>query len=280
MQGKTVLILAVAGLVGAIVVVSILAVLLERRLVYHPDKTHSSPAAAGLPEVEERVLATPDGARVICWWAKAKPGAPTILYFHGNAGNLAVRAERIRKYNAAGQGMFMMAYRGYSGSTGTPSEAANVADAKLAYDTLVSLGVRPDDIIVYGESLGTGVAVQVAASRRVGGVILDAPYTSAVDVAELVHPLLPSRLLMRDRYETMRYLPRVNVPALVIHGERDDIIPVAMGRKVLAALPGDQKELRVFSQAYHADHYLYGSFDAVQDWIRRWLDRRSMRRAG
>ncbi len=98
--------------------------------------------------------------------ARRKPGQPTLLYFHGNGGALELRAERIRKYLDRGRGMFMMSYRGYSGSTGSPSEAANVADAKLAYDALVKEGVSPDDIILYGESLGTGVAIQVAPRRR------------------------------------------------------------------------------------------------------------------
>ena len=190
-----------------------------------------------------------------------------------------MRAERVRKFTAAGQGMFMMTYRGFGGSTGKPSEAANVADAKLAYDTLVGLGVDPADIIVYGESLGSGVAVQVAASRPIGGIILDAPYTSLVDVAEHRFPLLPSRLLMRDRYETVRYIDKVNAPALILHGELDEIIPVAMGRKVLAGLSG-RKEMISFPKANHADHYLFGSFDVVQGWISRWLAARTTSRAG
>ena len=111
-------------------------------------------------------------------WARARPGQPTLLYFHGNAGSLAFRSERIRHYQARGRGVFMMSYRGYSGSTGSPSESANVADALLAYTFLVDAGVAARDIILYGESLGTGVAVQVAAQKPVAGVVLDAPYTS------------------------------------------------------------------------------------------------------
>jgi len=279
MQAKTLLLMAMSGGIGAFLMVSFIAVVLEKRLVYHPDPGYVTPASVGLGDVTEKILNTPDGEKVICWWAKAKPGHPTILYFHGNAGSLAVRAERVRKFNAAGQGMFMMTYRGFGGSTGKPSEAANVADAKLAYDTLVGLGVDPADIIVYGESLGSGVAVQVAASRPIGGIILDAPYTSLVDVAEHRFPLLPSRLLMRDRYETVRYIDKVNAPALILHGELDEIIPVAMGRKVLAGLSG-RKEMISFPKANHADHYLFGSFDVVQGWISRRLAARTTSRAG
>lgn len=239
----------------------------QRRLIYHANPHHVAPAALGLAGVEELRLATPDGASVVAWWAKAPPGRPTVLYFHGNGGSLADRAERVRKYQAAGLGLFIMAYRGYSGSTGSPSEAANIADAGLALERLVGSGVPLGDIIVYGESLGSGVAVQVAAGRDVGGVILDAPYTSLVDVAALLHPWLPVRLLMADRYETMRYIGRVRAPLLVVHGEKDEVIPVAMGRTVFGAAASQTKRLAVIAGAMHADHYRYGSYETIFSWI-------------
>ena len=127
--------------------------------------------------------------------ATAAPGQPTLLYFHGNGGALEVRAERIAKYLDRGRGLFMMSYRGYSGSTGSPSEAANVADAKLAYEALIEDGVSPDDIILYGELLGTGVAIEVAAEKKVAGVILDSPFTSIVERAAQLYPWLPVRPL-------------------------------------------------------------------------------------
>jgi hypothetical protein len=238
----------------------------QRALMYVPDRRYITPAQVQLAGVEEVVLKTADGERVLAWHGKARPGEPTILYFHGNGGSLVNRSERIGKYLARGRGMFMMTYRGYGGSSGRPSERANVADALLAYDTLVASGVAADDIVVYGESIGTGVAVQVAAQRRVAGVILDAPYTSIVDVAALAYPYLPVRPFLLDRYETMGHLARVTAPILVIHGERDTIIPVAMGRTVAAAATGPAR-LVTFPHAGHVDHHLYGSFEAVQDWL-------------
>ena len=148
-----------------------------------------------------------------------------MLYFHGNAGNLGNRSERVRRFLARGWGVMFLSYRGYGGSTGRPSESANVADAKLAYEELRKAGVAPHDIIVYGESLGSGVAVQVAAEKEVGGLVLDAPYTSIVDVAEVSYPYLPVRPFMFDRYETMRFLPQVTAPLLVMHGEDDQRHP-------------------------------------------------------
>ena len=240
----------------------------QRRLVYFPNPQRTPPEEFGLANVEERTLKTPDGEALICWYAKAQPGQPTILYFHGNAGNISTRAERIRKYMVRGRGMFMMDYRGYGGSTGQPSEAANVADAKLAYEALRQEGVPAKDIILYGESIGSGVAVQVAAEKQAAGLVLDAPYTALVDVAANRYPWFPIRLLMTDTYESRRYLPGLKLPLLVIHGEKDQTIPVVMGREVLA-IAGGPKEIVTFPEAGHADHYLYGSFEAINAWIDR-----------
>ena len=256
------------GLGGLYVLFALAIYAVQRDFIYHPDPQRVSPQSAGLEGVEERVLETPDGERVIAWYGRAKPNQPTLLYFHGNGGSLVTRAQRIRRYLAQGRGLFMMSYRGYSGSTGSPSERANVADAKLAYDVLVKEGVMPADIIVYGESIGSGVAVQVAAAFPVGGLILDAPYTSLVDLAAADFFFLPVSLLMRDRYDTISNIAAVYVPVLIVHGEDDHVIPVAMGRAVFAAAPGP-KEIATIPNAGHADHYLYGSYDKIGDWIDR-----------
>ena len=241
---------------------------LQKRLMYFPDTEYFTPARAGLTGVTERWIETPDGARVLVWQAKAKPGRPTMLYFHGNAGSLETRIERIKKYMAQGLGVFMMTYRGFGGSTGSASEPANVADAKLAYDALVASGVPADDIIVYGESLGTGVAVQVAGARKVAGVVLDAPYTSMVDLAALHYPAIPGRWFMTDRYDTRQHIKAVTAPLLILHGEEDDIVPVSEGREVFG-LANAPKEIKTFPGAGHADHYRYGSYDVLYAWIDR-----------
>lgn len=257
-----------AALAGGIAMGLLAAVVpfIERKLMYFPDTIYYTPADARLSGVAERVLATPDGERVIAWHAEASPGRPTLLYFHGNAGGLETRTERIRKYMAQGLGVFMMTYRGFGGSTGKPSEAANVADAKLTYDTLVASGVAPRDVILYGESLGTSVAVQVATARDVAGLVLDAPYTSMVELAALHYPLIPGRWFMIDRYETRRHIRNVKAPLLILHGELDTIVPVAMGREIFA-LAAPPKVIKTFPGAGHADHYVFGSYEAVYGWI-------------
>src|SRR5499427_5345639 len=240
----------------------------QRRLMYFPDPERVEPADTGLIGVVERIIETPDGERLVAWYGRAKPGEPTLLYFHGNAGGLAIRAPRIQRFMDEGWGVFMLAYRGYAGSTGRPTEAANVADAGLAYAALVHEGVAPASIILYGESLGTGIATRLATERPAGGLILDAPYTSIVDVAAQAYPYLPVRHVLQDRYETVTLIGKVHMPLLILHGERDPVIPVAMGRE-LFRLANEPKRLATFPNAAHSDIYIDANpaLDAVRHWI-------------
>lgn len=257
---------AVGAAVYALIVLA--AYLGQRRMMYFPDARRTPPAAAGLQGVEEVVIPTPDGARVIGWWARARQGQPTVLYFHGNAGSLAMRADSIHRFQRLGRGILMMSYRGYSGSTGSPSEAANHADALAAYQVLVDAGVGPTDIILYGESLGTGIAVRLASRKPVAGLILEAPFTSIVEVGAKAYPFLPVRLLMQDRYESLELIRAIEVPLLVLHGARDRIIPVEMGTAMHTAAPGP-KEIAIFAMAGHNDQHLFGSDQIVNCWIDR-----------
>lgn len=261
------LVVKLAAVLAAIyLVVAVAAFVLQRRLMYFPDPLRVEPSVFALAGVEERELQTADGVTLVAWHGRAAPAQPTLLYFHGNAGNLASRSERVRKYVERGIGIFILSYRGYGGSTGNPSERANVADAKLAYEALIKDGVAAEDIILYGESLGSGVAVQLAAEKPVGGLILDAPYTSIVDVAAKAYPYLPVRGFIFDRYDSMRYLSSITAPILVLHGEDDEVIPVSMGRAVYDAAKG-LKEIVTFPGAGHSDHQLFGSYEEVFRWI-------------
>ncbi|MBX9590588.1 MAG: lysophospholipase [Hyphomonadaceae bacterium] len=256
------------GVAAAYVLVALAGYFGQRKLMYFPDRERVQPGQVGLAAVEERVLKTPDGARVIAWYGKARPGQPTLLYFHGNGGALSVRAERIRRFMAEGWGVYMMTYRGYGGSTGRATEVANVADARLAYGALVLEGVPPTSIILYGESLGTGIATRIAVERQVAGLILEAPYTSIVDVAAQAYPFLPVRALLTDRYETTKYIAHVKVPLLILHGARDGVVPVMMGRE-LARLANEPKRLVVFPDGRHSNIYVDGNnaLAAVRQWI-------------
>ncbi len=261
----------VLGVLALVVVVIAAAYFGQRRLMYFPDRAKVMPGDAGLRGVDEIILAAPDGKRIVHWWGRAKAGQPTILYLHGNGGGLADRAPRIERFMTEGWGILMMAYRSYAGSEGSPTEPDNVADAVRAFDYLVASGVRPAGIIIYGESLGTGVATQVAIQRpAAAGLILDAPYTSTADIGALRFPFLPVNRGLQDRYETRRHILQVRMPLLVLHGALDNVIPVAMGREV-ARLANEPKTYVEFPRGGHTDLYLNGN-NAI-DHIRAWVNR-------
>jgi uncharacterized protein len=260
-------------LVGAVLVLAglycVLAVgmyAFQRKLIYFPDSTHYTPAEAGLSGVREVSLHTPDGVKLVAWEAKPASGQPTLLYFHGNAGSLAGRAERIRRFANDGLGVLMLAYRGYGGSEGLPSEAAIVADAQLAHDYLVRGGTQPSQIVAYGESLGTGVAVQLAASRQVGGVILDAPYTALAAIGQERYPFIPVRLFLTDRFASDQHIAHVRAPILIMHGDRDRTIPLALGERLFAVAP-EPKQMRIIKGAGHSDIYAFGAMQYVREFL-------------
>ena len=254
-------------IIGAVIVAALLAVwMLQRNLIFHPDPERIAPAAIGLKGVEEVVLERPQGVKVLAWHAKARDGQPTLLYFHGNAGNLAARADRIVLFQQAGYGIFMMSYRGYSGSTGSPTETDNIADALAAHAYLTAENVNADDIILYGESLGSGVAVQVAKQQDFGGIILDAPYTSLADVGARIYPYLPVRLAIADHYDSLSVIAQVKAPLLIVHGTDDFVIPIELGQQLFEAA-SEPKKFVELKGAGHSDHYGYGSFDHMRQWI-------------
>ena len=260
------MLVALAVLAIGYIAVGICMYVFQRSLIYQPDRKHISPDDAGLKGASEEILSAPDGARLVAWWAKAKPGSPTLLYLHGNAGHLAERAERIKTFQAHGFGVLMLAYRSFSGSTGSPSETTNVADAVLAYDFLAAKGLGERDIVLFGESLGTGVAVQVAQARPAAGMVLDSPYTSLAAAGQFHYPWLPVLWLMTDRYDTLSRIGTLHLPLLILHGEADEVVPVAMGRTVFAAA-NEPKKLITFPGAPHIHHAHLGSLERVREFV-------------
>ena len=239
---------------------------LQGRLIYKPDPRRTTPQRGGHYDVEELRIPTADGATLVAWYARAIPGQPTLLYFHGNAGHIELRDERLTELKSRGYGVLMPSMRGYGGSTGRPSEAAAIADAKLVHTCLRNSGVAAEDIIVFGESLGTGIATQLAASRKVGALVLDSPYTSMADLAVKAYPWLPVRRMLRDHFDTLRHIRRVTVPILILHGEADRLVPVDMGRAVFDAAVAP-KTLITFPGVPHLEHVPHGSFEDVDQWI-------------
>lgn len=239
---------------------------LERRLMYFPDARRVAPVSLGLEGVEESLVPMEDGTRLVLWRSRPVADRPTVLYFHGNAGGLTTRSSRFPVFAKAGLGLVMPSYRGYSGSGGQPSEGANVADAEAVLQMLLSEGHSLGEIVLYGESLGTGVAVQLAAKYPVRGLILEAPYSSTVDIGRWRAPLLPIERMMQDRYDSVRYIAEVRAPLLIIHGELDGIIPIRYGRKLFAAA-NEPKSFAAYPLGHHTDLFAHGAFEAVERFV-------------
>lgn len=259
--------MSIAGLVIALYVVLVFATyFFQRKLQYFPSPNYVTPAQAGLKNVQEVILATPDGEKLKAWYAPALAQMPTIVYFHGNGAGLIDRAQRMEKYQVLGFGFFIAAYRSYAGSSGSPSEPALIADAHLAYDYVRNHGVKPKHIVVFGESLGTAVATQLAASVKVGAVVLESPFTSAVEVGALQYPYLPVRYLMKDQYHTDELIGQVKEPVLVVHGGQDTIVPLSMGKRIFE-LASEPKEFLTLSLAGHNNHDQFGLVAKVHAFI-------------
>ncbi|MBR1188177.1 alpha/beta hydrolase [Bradyrhizobium sp. AUGA SZCCT0160] len=230
-----------------------------------PTATRTTPQAAGFPEAEEHVLTTADGEKVIVWHVPARPGRPVILYFHGNGDFLAGFFGRFRELIADGTGIVAMSYRGYAGSSGHPSERGLLQDAAAAY-AFTTARYSADKIVAWGFSLGTGVAVALAAEQPIGKIILEAPYTSLADVGAAAFPIFPVRWAIKDPFHSDHRIARVNVPLLVLHGARDATIPIAFGER-LFALAHDPKTFVRFPDGGHNDLDAYGATAAARQFI-------------
>src|SRR5215831_6125090 len=196
----------------------------QRALVFPvPTTLRTTPRAAGFPQAEEHVLTTSDGERVIVWNVAAAPGRHVVIYFPGNGDALAGSVGRFADITSDGTGLVALSYRGYAGSSGRPSERGLLNDAAAAYAFTAKL-YDPRQIVLWGFSLGSGVAVALAAKHPVGGLILEAPYTSIADVAAAAFPWMPARYLLRDQFRSDERIVRVKAPLLVMHGERDSTI--------------------------------------------------------
>ena len=242
---------------------------LQRSLMYFPAAEVPSPAAAGVPEMAAVTLHTGDGLALVSWYAAARAAqAPTIAYFHGNAGNIADRGFKVRPFLDAGIGVLLVGYRGYGGNPGAPGEEGFFADGRAALDFLAGQGVPAERIVVFGESLGSGVAVRMASERRLCAVILEAPFTSAADAGQRAYPFLPVRLLIRDRFDSLSRIGSIGAPLLIVHGERDRVVPADHGRRLLAAA-AEPKEGVFLPDAGHNDAFEHGSLTVALEFLDR-----------
>ena len=257
--------LLIAILLGYLAGLAVLFVRQRSMLFPIPPVGRAAPAEAGLPQAEEHVLTTADGEKVIVWHVPAQPGRPVVLFFPGNGDFLAGRVSRFRDMTADGTGLVALSYRGYAGSSGAPSERGLLLDAQAAYE-FTSARYGADRIVVWGFSLGTGVAVALAVEHPVSKLILEAPYTSTVDVAGALLRIVPVGLLMRDQFHSDRRIANVTVPLLIMHGSDDPAIPIAFGER-LFALAHEPKQLVRFPGGGHENLDNFGAIDTARQFI-------------
>ena len=225
----------------------------QRTLMYPGTVSDSSPQSVGLDFVSEMLLPTPDGEQIQLWYYLPDNRAYTILYFHGNGGHMGFRHEKFSAFKEAGFGIVMMSWRGYGKSTGQPSEAANYADAQMVYEHLIhEASIAPESLLFYGESLGTGVAVELATRYQPAGLILEAPYTSVRDRAAEIYRIFPTRFLVKDVYDSLSKIGEISVPLLLFHGERDRVIPIEHGKQLFDAA-NEPKQAHFFPERGHDD---------------------------
>jgi uncharacterized protein len=230
-----------------------------------PQTARTTPEAAGFPQVEEHVLTTADDEKVIIWHVPAKPGHPVVLYFHGNGDYLAGFFGRFHDMISDGTGIVALSYRGYAGSSGQPSERGLLRDAAAAY-AFTAARYETNRIVLWGFSLGTGVAVALAAEQPIGKLILEAPYTSIVEVAGSLLRILPVRWLLRDQFRSDERIGRVTAPLLIMHGEHDLTIPIGLGER-LFSLAHEPKQFVRFPSGGHADLDSYGAMETARQFI-------------
>ena len=204
--------------------------LFQRNLLYHPSVNGYQGDKINF-DYEEVFIKNNEGIKLKAWFHKKDLiNKKTILFFHGNAGDLSNRNYKLNELSKLNVNFLILAWRGFSGNKGNPSEKGLYEDARSAVRWLEKKGVKEKNLIIYGESLGTAIAIETAQNKNLAGIILESPFTSMVELAHNYYPFLPVKFLLKDKYETIKKLPNIRSPLLILHGRLDTIVPFSMGK--------------------------------------------------
>ena len=239
------------GVVAIYLIICTMLVIQERSILYQPRPGPSTPQEIGLKNFTRHELPNPTGEPIVYWESTPNHNAPTLLYFHGNGGGLYMFAQAMAFIADQGFHVVAIEYPGYPGTTGQANQHKLVANAQRLFDHMQS--TRPHSpIVLWGYSLGSGVAVQLAASRTANAVVLEAPFTATSDLIAEILPFIPVHLLMRDQFLSRSVIAHINTPLFIMHGEDDFIVPIHHGEALFAAA-GEPKTFRHYAHVGHLD---------------------------
>ena len=222
----------------------------QRSLLYHPVVNNYYGEKLNV-KIEEVKITTVDNIELLAWYHKKDiKKYKTILYLHGNAGSLENRIYKINQFNNMNINFLLIAWRGFSGNAGKPTEQGLYQDARSAVKWLINEGAIEENIVIYGESLGTGVATEIAQNKNFAGVILESPFTSMIDLGKKYYPFFPVSFLLKDKFESYKKITNISVPILIIHGKVDKIVPYNMGKRMYELA----NEPKYFYSQEYGDH--------------------------
>lgn len=253
--------IAYAALVGALYV-------FQRNLMYHPGMPLVPLSETMVAGADVRRVMSEPGLELQSWYLPPKDGKPVIVVFHGNAGTIADRDCKAAPWHAAGYGVWLAGYRGFSGNSGDPTEQGLYADARAMLAALREDGLKNDDIILYGESLGTGIATHMAFELAQSGkpakaLILEAPLSSMPNAAQESYPFVPARWLVKDKYDNLAKIGKISAPLLIFHGDRDRVLAQSHGRRLFDAA-NEPKQAAWIEGGGHTDMFDIGAREIVQ----------------
>lgn len=260
---------------GAYVLLVVLVYVFQARLIFFPSLggrgLRATPAIIGL-EFENLELKTDDGTLIHGWYIPAPGATQVVLFCHGNAGNISDRLESIRTFHQLGLTVLIFDYRGYGLSSGRTDEPGTYRDAEAAWSYLIRRGYRPEHIIVFGRSLGAGVAAHLARGHRPGALILESAFTSVPDLGSYHYWYLPVRWLTRFSYATADYVRQVTAPVLVVHSRNDEIVPFQFGQRVFEQAQEPKEMLEIAGG--HNDGFVV-SGPVYTEGLRRFIEKHS-----
>jgi len=266
----------VVKLVGNLILVYILVVaaayFMQRSMQYYPDQSPvANPQLYHVSEFKVIEVKTQDGLTNIAWYAKPKKeDYPVIVLFHGNAGHIGDRSSKASLLTNAGYGVLLAEYRGYGGNGGSPTEEGLYEDGRAVMKWLQDNGVRASKVVLYGESLGSGIAMQLSREYGVSGVVLESPFTSLADAGKYHYPWLPVHMLIKDKYDNLKKIKKIDVPLLIIHGKNDQVIPFEQSEKLFKTAV----TIKIFARkesGRHENLYDHGAFNDVDKFIKDYI---------